>query len=143
MPGRQSTKRFSGLPLLAGGTDVGPGPVQLVAGSWAVIPVANNTQQVMGIARASAPNGSAVDVRDLPDIHIGTAAASIAAGAFIGVASANPVAGASGNFLVPQLAEVSKATGSNRWAIGQAVEGAAPGNNFSYYFLPQQLSGLS
>lgn len=143
MAGRQSTKRLAGLPLLAGGTDVGPGPVRLVEGTWAVAPVANNTQQPLGIARASAPANTEADVRDLPDIHIGLAAASIAAGAFIGVASANPVSGASGNFLVPQLAEVAKATNSTRWAIGQALEGAAPNANFSYYFLPQQLSGLS
>lgn len=143
MPGRQTTKRFTGLPLLAGGTDVGPGPVQITAGTWAVIPVTGNTQQPLGIARASAPSGTEVDVRDLPDIHIGLAAATVAAGAFIGVASGNPVAGASGNFLVPQLAEVTKATNQTRWALGQALEAANPGANFSYYFLPQQLSGLS
>lgn len=146
MPGRQSTKRLPGLPLIAAGTDITAGaPVQIVSsgGSWGVRPVEKNSEgPIVGIARASAVNGTGVDVIDSPDIRIAVAAASIAQGAFIGVASANAVTGASGNLMVPQIAEVARASASNRYAIGIALEGAAKGSEFSYYFNPTQLSGL-
>lgn len=146
MPGRQFTKRLPGLPLIAAGTDIpSNAPVQIVAtgGAFGVRPVATNAEgPIVGISRASAVNGQGVDLIDTPDIRIAVAAASIAQGAFIGVASANPVAGASGNVQVPQIAEVARASASNRFAIGIALEGAAKGNSFSYYFNPTQLSGL-
>jgi hypothetical protein len=146
MPGRQFTKRLPGLPLIAAGTDIpGGAPVQIVAtgGAWGVRPVAKNSEgPIIGISRASAINGQGVDVIDSPDIRIAVAAASIAQGAFIGVASASAVTGASGSIQQPQIAEVARASASNRYALGIALEACAPGNSFSYYFNPTQLSGL-
>lgn len=148
MPGgRDTTKRLPGTPLIAGGTDVPNNcPVQIVStgGALAVRPVANNSEPIDGISRASAINGQGVDVLNIPgEVQVAVAAASIAQGAFIGVASANPVAGASGNIQVPQIATVAKASASNRFTLGKALEGAAPGNTFRYYFKPEQLSGLT
>lgn len=146
MPGRQHTKRLPGLPLIAAGTDITNNcPVQFVStgGSFGVRPVQTNAEgPIAGISRASAVNGRGVDLIDTPDIRIAVAAASIAQGAFVGVASANAVTGASGNLMVPQITEVARATNANRYALGIALEGAAKGNSFSYYFSPQQLSGL-
>jgi hypothetical protein len=146
MPGRQFTKRLPGLPLTAAGTDIPSGaPVQIVAYTpgFGVRPVEKNSEgPIIGIARASAVNGQGVDVIDTKDIRTAVAAASIAAGAFVGVASANSVTGASGALMVPQIAEVARASASNRYTLGIALEGAAKGSSFSYYFDPKQLSGL-
>lgn len=146
MPGRQFTKRLPGLPLIAAGTDIPAGaPVQIVStgGSFGVRSVVKNSEgPIIGIARASAINGQGVDVIDTADIRTAVAAASIAQGAFIGVASASAVVGASGNIQQPQFAEVARASASNVYAVGIALEGAAKGSYFSYYFKPTQLSGL-
>jgi hypothetical protein len=146
MAGRQSTKRLPGLPLIAAGTDIpGGAPVQIVSsgGAFGVRPVATNAEgPIIGVARASAINGDGVDIIDTKDIRTAVAAASIAQGAFIGVASASAVTGASGSIQQPQIAEVARASASNRYTLGIALEGAAKGSSFSYYFDPKQLSGL-
>ena len=149
MPGYQQTKRFTGLPLIPAATDIaGFAPVQIVpAGStaeWSVLPCQKVGDPILGVTRASAPATYGVTVYDMPDIKQAVAAASIGIGQFIGVVSANAVTGSgTSKILIPQIAKVQASSGSANYALGIALEGAAVGSTFSYYFKPTQLSGLS
>lgn len=139
--------RNSGLPLLAGATDVVGGNLVTVSGPWQVTTVQSANEEPIGVARASAPAHGAVDVRDLSagDVVRAIAGATITAGQQVGFASNATVAGASGVIQVTKLGPVSKAasSGTTAWAVGQALETAIPGNTFAYRVNPRQLTGLS
>lgn len=153
MPGWQITKRFTGLPLVAGGTDiVANAPVTLSkpvsgASAWGVLPVtASNVGPIVGVTRASAINGQAITVYDIGDIHqaqLAGGGASVVAGEFVGVLKASTATGGSGNIVVPMVTVVERASAKTVYAIGQAIENALPGNKFAYYLNPTQLSGLT
>lgn len=138
-------RRHSGLPLIAGATDIVAGnPVAITAsGSWQVITAADNTTEIIGIARASAQANQGVDIRDIGDIVRAVAAATINSGEHVGIASLSTTEGASGLVQVAQLAPVAKASAANRWSVGIAVESAQPKQEFAYYIKPTQLSGLT
>src|ERR1700687_5483935 len=105
MGGYQTVRRNPGLPCVPAGTDICVGPVRLASGTnFGVLPCAK-TEEPFGWANASAANWTgAVGVYDLPDVFTAVAAATVNVGQFVGVASFNEVAGASGNVLVPQIA---------------------------------------
>lgn len=133
------------LPLHAGATDViQNAPVKIVAGGVKIVQVVQSSaDHPIGIARASAPAGYPVAVRDRSEVVRVQAGATVAAGAYVGVASVTATAGASGNIQVPILGEVAKASGSVVWAVGIALEPANPGQIFSFLVEPTQLSGLA
>ena len=139
------TKRNQGLPVYAGPTDVAAGNVvRWTPGkNWTVQNVATTSQEPVGVARASARSGAALDVRDLRDVVRGVAAATIAAGTTVGVASVAATEGASGAIQLTQLGPVGRASGTAVWAIGVAVESANPGESFGYYIDRKELSGLA
>ncbi len=147
MPGWQSTHRFTGLPVMPGGTDIiGGAPVSPggTAASWGVLPAVGPTSAILGIAHASAQVGFAVTVHDLPDIRVATngTGATVVAGSYVGVASSVLITGASGNVIEPVIGEALKAAKKAYWAIGIALEDGIPGQKFSYILKPQQLGGL-
>jgi hypothetical protein len=140
-------RRLSGLSLIAGATDlVKDMPVQ-VTGPWTVLPVKGVTEgPPIGVTRASAPAGKAVDVRDRGNIIRVVAAATFAPGELVGVASmATIAAGPTGTSVVqvPQYAPVTRASGAVRWSLGVCLEAANPGNTIAFLVEPQQLSGLA
>jgi hypothetical protein len=152
MPGWQRTHRFTGLPTVAGGTDViGGAPVRAFGAygatltqNFGVIPNQYASQPILGVARASAQNGKAVTIKDMPDVEIaknGTTA-TIAAGALIGVASFGTFSGASGTCIEPIIGEVSGTAKKIVWVLGEALETGQPGANFSYRLNPRQITGL-
>jgi hypothetical protein len=154
MPGYQSTKRFTGLPLIPAATDIAANQfVKLSSTEWGVLPVKTWTEQPIGYARATAQAGFAVDVIDMQDIKIATLAgsASLAANVFVGVASANIVTTTGANkIMLPQIAKVEAvhgATYTNQaeavWAIGITIEPVQPGTKFAYFYKIQQLSGAA
>jgi len=144
------TRRLSGLPFIAGPTNIAAGnPVKLGTGSWTVENALHASDEPIGIARASAAAGKALDVRDTNDVIRGIAAATIAVGNLVGLASVF----ATGSTVVAQLAPVSagvvKAPKENEeivrtvvWSVGQAVEAANPGAEFGYRVNVRQISGL-
>jgi hypothetical protein len=140
-------RRLSGLPFIAGATDlVNAMPVQ-VTGPWTVLPVRGVTEgPPVGITRGSAAAGKAVDVRDRGNIVRVVAAATFASGELVGVASmATIAAGPTGTSVVqvPQYAPVTRASGSVRWSLGVSLEAANPGNTIAFLVEPQQISGLA
>jgi hypothetical protein len=145
--GWQSTRRLPGLPFVSGVTDVTAGmPVHLASSlgkPWTVAPCNGIFLQPVGMARASAAVGVEVDVRDQPEIHQAIAAASVGAGEYVGCMFASTLTGASGAVYVPTLTPVKgseKNASQTVWAVGQAVEGAAAGSSFGFYFNPTALS---
>jgi hypothetical protein len=133
------------LPFIAGGSDIPDGaPVKLVTdGTRAVRVAVSSADHPIGVSRASAPAQRAVAVQDRGEIVRAFAAATVASGEYVGVASVTATAGASGNIQIPVIAPVAKASGSVVWAVGLALEHANPGNVFQYLVEPTQLSGLA
>jgi hypothetical protein len=138
-------RRHSGLPLIAGATDIVAGnPVTFSASrAWQVVTAKDNTTEIIGIARASARANKGIDIRDVGDIVRGIAAATINSGELVGIASLSTTEGASGLVQVAQLAPITRASGSARWTLGPAVENANPKEEFAYYVNPKQISGLA
>lgn len=140
-------RRNSGLPLLAGASDIVGGNLVTVTGPWQVTTVQSVNEEPLGVARASAPAHFAVDVRDTGEGAIvrAVAAATIAAGNQVGFASNATVAGASGTIQVTKYGPVSKGAslGASTWSAGTSLENANPGNTFAFRVNPRQLAGLS
>lgn len=97
-----------------------------------VLPAASKNVEPVGVTLASAVAGNPVTVFDYGNVVKVTAGASLGAGSEVGVASTNgalgPVAGASGSVV---------------WSVGRSETAAAPGEVFSLYVRPRQLSGLA
>lgn len=140
-------RRQSGAPFIAGGTDIAGGNLVKLVGNWQVRSVATFTDVPIGIARASAPAGQAVDIRDIAtgDIVRAVAGATIVSGEPVGWASNATAAGASGVIQISKIGPVSKGASLSgaTWSVGEAVEGSNPGNTFAFRVNPRQLSGLS
>lgn len=137
-------RRKPDLPFIAGGTDIVVGaPVSVVKGVWTVMPAPSMTTEPIGIAGASAAKEQAIPVRDRGEIARVLACASITGGGHVGAATVNLVTGASGNVQEVQYGEVKGATNTPIFAVGQALENAGPGQVFSFYVNPVELSGLT
>ncbi len=102
----------------------------------AVVPVGTVNVMPLGVANATAgPTSSlpnAVTVHGIGNIVKAVAAASIGVGADVGVGSTNGV-----------LVGISGASGVTKWALGQSVTPANPGETFSVYVNPRVVSGIS
>lgn len=95
-----------------------------------VSPIATSNIEPFGIALATALQGKAVTIMEDGDTIKVTAAASLGAGADVGIASTNGA-----------LGPVSGASGSTIWRVGRSVSAAAAGETFSLYIRPRTLSG--
>lgn len=135
------------VPLNAA-TDVsGWAPVKFFGASngvRAVVALATTADEPIGVTgEIGAPAGEPVAVYDRGSIMKGVAGATITDGGDIGYVGATTVAGASGNFSQPLLGPVAAASGAKVYRVGQAVMPAVPGQVFSFYVSPKQLSGLA
>ncbi len=98
-----------------------------------VLAVATVNVEPIGLTRSVASSaGDAVTVYDDDHIVKAVAAASLGAGADIGVASTNGALGA----------VTAGASGVVKWRLGKSVTAAAAGETFSLSIKPRQLSGL-
>ena len=102
----------------------------------AVAPIATHNQFPLGIAQASAGTGAtlpqSVTVQGFGSMLKVTAGATVAVGQDV-----HQTVGSSA------YAAVSGASGSTKYAIGQAVTPASPGELFTVYINPRVISGLS
>lgn len=104
---------------------------QIVAGERAVGPCTAGTQEPHGITVASAAIGEGVTSFGQGNYCKAIAAASLGAGANVGVVGATR-----------SLGLVSGASGVANWRVGKSVTAAAAGEVFTFYVNPSQLSGL-
>lgn len=96
------------------------------------LPVSTSGLEPVGVALATAVNpGDGVTVHDAYNVVKIVAAASLGAGANVGVASTNG-----------QLGIVAGASGVTTWRVGKSLSAAAAGETFSLYVNPRQLSNL-
>lgn len=123
--------RHEGFPGKAASQVNARQPVRLVNAERGVGPATDNTVEVFGIAGATAAPGEAVTVYDAKHVAKAVAAASVGAGANVGVASPNGA-----------LGPIAGASGAARHRVGQTVQEAREGEVVSVYVNPQQLSGL-
>lgn len=102
----------------------------------AVAPVASHNQLPLGIAQASAGTGASlpqsVTVQGVGSLLKVTAGATVAVGQDV-----HQTVGSSA------YAGVTGASGSTKFAIGQAVTPANPGELFTVYINPRIISGIS
>lgn len=98
-----------------------------------VLPVSTVNVEPLGVALATAVNpGDALTVLDRGSVVKVTAAASLGAGAYVGVVGATL-----------SLGLVAGASGVVKWAVGKSMTAAAAGEVFSFYINPIQLGGLA
>jgi hypothetical protein len=98
-----------------------------------VVPVSTVNVEPLGIALASAVNpGDGVTVLDRGNIVKVLAAASLGAGADVGVVGATT-----------SLGLVAAASGVVKWAAGKSETAAAAGEVFSFLINPRQVGGLA
>jgi hypothetical protein len=133
------------LPLHAASDIANYAPVALTTGVRNVVPVATVNQEPIAVTGESfAQQGRAVAAYDRGSIVEGVCGASILMSApDIGVIGATTVAGPSGTYSQPLLGPVAGASGAVKWRVGQAMQPAVPGQVFSFYVNPRQLSGLA
>lgn len=116
-------------------------------GRLPVRPIASVNDEPVGVTDHPRFGGLAQPVRVLvhPNIARAVAAATISYGEAIGYATRSSVAqvGGTGATLGVRVKPVSGASGSVVWQAGTAVEAANPGEVFSFYVNPRQLSGLA
>lgn len=89
------------------------------------------TEPLGGTDQASSLRGDAVTVYEEGNVVKALCAASLGAGADVGIASTNGA-----------LGPVSGASGVSRYRVGKSREAAAPGSTFSVQVNPKQLSNL-
>lgn len=114
-------------------------------GQRGVRPCAALTDEPVGVTDHPRVSGEPVRTLVHPNIARGVAQATIKGGEAVGYATLGSVAqyNATGASLQTLLKAVSGASGSAVWRAGTAMEPANPGEVFSFYVNPQQLSGLS
>lgn len=101
--------------------------------SFQVVPLATINVEPLGIALASVSNpGDAVTIIDRGNVIKVQAAASLGAGADIGVVGATT-----------SLGLAAAASGVAKWAVGKSLSAAAAGETFSLHVNPKQLGGLA
>jgi hypothetical protein len=98
-----------------------------------VLPIASANIEPFGITVATALTGQGVSVWDRGNVVKALAAASLGAGANVGVVGATNSLG-----LI-----AAGASGSVVWAVGKSMTAAAAGEVFSFYINPRQLSGFA
>lgn len=122
------------LPFVAASAIVPLRPVRIDTGSnkRQVVLAATQNVEVHGLTGAATVlQGESVTVYGRGAVKEAVAAASLGAGADIGVASTNGA-----------LGPVSGASGVSRFRVGVSLEAAAAGEKFSVYVDPKQLSNL-
>lgn len=129
-------------------SDIGPyAPVKVFgasAGFRTVVGIATANEEPVGVTgEVGAGGGKPVTVYDPGNDMKGYAGATILSGADVGVVGATTVAGPSGNYSQPLLGPVRGASGGIVYRVGQANGPAIPGQIFSFYVNPRQLSGLA
>jgi hypothetical protein len=122
-----------GFPGIAA-SDITPGAVlKLAAGSVerGVCPVGSTGDgPVVGVAFASAARTEGVTVHTQGDVVKAIARASVGVAGEVNIASTG-------------LGPVAAASGSARYSVGQAISAAAPGEYFSVFVSPKQISGVA
>lgn len=122
------------LPAIAATPIADNFPVRVIEGATqrCVGPLASTNQEPFGITDAGATSLAPVTVHGENSYTQAIAAASLGAGAAVGIASTGgrlgPVVGASGSIV---------------YRVGIAAEPAAAGEYFAVYVNPRQLSGLA
>lgn len=107
-------------------------PVQVdTAADGQVVLAATHNVEPFAFTDASAVQGGAVTVYGEGCVVRAIAAASLGAGANVGIGSTNG-----------RLAPVSGASGVTRFRAGKSLENAADGDSFALYISPRQLSNL-
>lgn len=125
--------RRNELPFTAASAIVPLRPVKLdSAANRQVILASGVGHEPQGVTGdATALQGESVTVYGRGAIVAAVAAASLGAGADVGIGSTNGA-----------LGPISGASGVTKWAVGKSVESAAAGEKFSVYVDPRQLSNL-
>lgn len=112
-----------------------------------VRPIATVSDEPIGVTDHARFGGLKQPVRVLvtPNIARAVANATISYGEAVGYATRASVAqlNGTGASLAVKLKPVAGASGSVIWQAGTAMEAATPGEVFSFYVNPRQLSGLS
>ena len=123
------------LPFVAASA-INPNRAVYISPSYAnrVVQLASTvTQEVAGVSGdATALQGESVVIYGRGAVVDVTAAASLGAGADIGVAPASAA-----------FAPIAGASGSARHRVGKALESAAAGETFALYIDPDNLSGIA
>lgn len=140
------------LPCFAASDIVAGAPVRIASsGDGAVQMVQSSAEKPLGVARDFAAAGDAVAVFDDFNVIRSPAGASFSRQSYLGVVGtssiAHPISGVTAVY--PVLGQVtgtpSVAVGASTapvWAVGQAWESAAIGDNAAYRVEPRLLSGL-
>jgi hypothetical protein len=125
--------RKNALPFTAASDIVPLRPVKLVTdANRSVVLAASNNDEIQGfIGDATALRAEAVTVFGEDAVITAVAAASVGAGANVGVASTNGA-----------LGPVVGASGISRFRAGKSIESAAAGEQFSVQVKVSQLSNL-
>lgn len=105
--------------------------VAITTGERGVVPVVAATTEPLGITIATGLRGEAVTVITHGNVAKAIAAASIGAGANVGILGATR-----------SLGLAVGASGVANWRVGKSVTAAAAGEAFGVYVAPAQLSGL-
>lgn len=140
------------LPCFAASDIVAGAAVRLASsGDWSVQMCQTSAEKPLGIARDYAAAGKAVAVFEDFNVVRSPAGASFSRQSFLGVVGTSsmvhPVSGVTVTYGVlgqvngtPSIAVGASAT--QVWAVGQAWESAAIGDNAAYRIEPRLLSGL-
>lgn len=135
------------LPFNAASDIAGFAPVKHFGASngvRTVVGIATTNEEPIGITgERGAAGGNPVTVYDAGNQMQGIAGATVTDAGDVGIVGATTVAGPSGNFSQPLLGPVSGASGGRVWRIGTAQQLAVPGQIFTFFVSPRQLSGLA
>jgi hypothetical protein len=97
-----------------------------------VVLAASCNLKPQGVTDTAASQGLSVTVIEETSIAKVICAASVGAGAVVGVASTNGAIG-----------PIAGASGSTKWSLGESRTAAGAGETFSVYINPRQLSNLA
>lgn len=120
-------------PPLSAASQINPGwPIALVAGSpgEAALPAATVQLEPFGICMATVASGGAVQYWVIGDVGKAFAAASMGAGAHVGVAATT------GLQLTPLVTAAGASAGLLRYSVGRVLKQAAAGDAISVYINP-------
>jgi len=135
------------LPFNAASDIAGYAPVKFFGASngvRAVVGIATTNEEPVGITgERGASGGAPVTIYGPGNVMQGVAGATVTDAGDVGIVGATTVAGPSGNFSQPLLGPVSGASGGRVFRLGVSNQPAVPGQVFSFYVSPRQLSGLA
>lgn len=140
------------LPMFAASDIVAGAPVRIASSAdWGVQMVQSSAEKPLGIARDNAIAGDPITVYDDGNVLRTVAGASFSRQAFVGVVGTSSVTHPISGIAVttPVLGQVAGtpsvavgASSTSVWAVGQAWESAAAGDQIGYRVEPRLLSGL-